>query len=287
MFNWKRTGEQALLQEVWINGAAFLEFPALQKIEGITHLFTTRIGGVSEGDLFSMNLSYNRGDDPENVTENFSRVAKAMNRSKEDFVLSCQTHTTNIRVVTKEDAGKGVVCGLDYSDTDGLVTDVKGIILGTFFADCVPLYFVDPKRNVIGLAHSGWKGTIDRMGKCMVETLTKEYGSDPADLICAIGPSICRNCYEISEELADRFGNTFSEYKDRILAKGRYITETAEQKYQLDLWETNRIILEDAGVLPEHISVTDICTCCNPDHLFSHRASHGKRGNLGAFLSIN
>ena len=257
-----------------------LTFPALTQTGCVRHGFTTRAGGASSGIFATMNLSSHRGDDPAAVRENFRRIAQALETDASRFVFTDQTHTTNVRVVTEEDAGKGLVKPQDYTDTDGLVTNVPGLMLTAFFADCVPLYFVDPVRRAIGLSHSGWKGTVNRMGAVTVRLMQETYGTDPADLVCAIGPSICMDCYEVSSDVADAFAEEFSDHTDEILlSKGH-------SKYQLDLWQSNRIVLEEAGVLPEHISVTDICTCCNPDLLFSHRASKGKRGNLGAFLAL-
>ena len=182
--------------------------------------------------------------------------------------------------MTAEDAGNGLTREREFHDTDGLITDVPGLVLSTFYADCVPLYFVDPVHCAIGLSHSGWRGTVNRMGKATIEAMRREYGSRPEELRCAIGPSICQDCYEVSGDVAMEFEQTFAGHeREIILAK-------ENGKYQLDLWKANEIVLLDAGVLPEHIEITDICTCCNPDLLFSHRASHGKRGNLGAFLCL-
>jgi len=257
----------------------YLTFPALSKIEGITHLFTTRMGGVSEGIFDSMNLSYTRGDKKEAVDENYRRIAAVLGCSPADIVCSDQTHTTNIRKVTKDDKGKGVVRERDYTDIDGLVTNEPGIALATFYADCVPLYFADPVKKVIGLAHSGWRGTVGRIGAEMIQKMEQEYGCDRKNIVVAIGPSICKDCYEVSEDVAEQFQ---AEFGSEVLEPGK-----AEGKYQLDLWKANQMVFLQAGILPEHISVTDICTCCNNKLLFSHRASKGQRGNLGAFLMLN
>jgi len=198
-------------------------------------------------------------------------------------VCSDQTHTTNIRLVTKEDGGKGIVIPKDYTDIDGLITNEPGIVLVTFYADCVPLYFVDIKNQAVGLAHSGWKGTVHRMGKEMVHTMGKAFGTRPEDLLVAIGPSICQACYEVSRDVAEQFMMEFPE-KD---VQNEILYETIPgEKYQLNLQRANAIILEECGIPKEQISVTDICTCCNPEYLFSHRASQGKRGNLAAFLGL-
>lgn len=258
----------------------YLTFPKLSELGNIRHLFSTRIGGVSEGIYSSMNLSFSRGDAEEAVLENYRRISEILDTDVNHIVCSDQTHTVNIRYVTMADAGKGVTVSKDYSDIDGLITDEQGLCLATFYADCVPLYFVDPIKNVIGLAHSGWRGTVERMGAHMVNAMVERFGCNPADMVVAIGPSICQSCYEISEEVAMRFREGF--WKDKeVLMQGK-----EPGKYQLDLWKANKEVLVHSGILPENIDVTDVCTCCNSEYLFSHRASHGQRGNLGAFLMI-
>ncbi|MDE6318933.1 MAG: polyphenol oxidase family protein, partial [Lachnospiraceae bacterium] len=142
----------------------YLTFPVLEEIDWVSHLFSTRIGGVSEGIFASMNLSYTRGDKKDAVDENYRRIATALGCRVEDIVCSDQTHTTNLKVVGREDGGKGITRPKDYQDVDGLLTDEPGVYLATFYSDCVPLYFVDVKKRAIALAHSGWRGTVARMG---------------------------------------------------------------------------------------------------------------------------
>lgn len=282
----KETEPHMVLEE---RNIPVLTFPALSGIEGIRHCYTTREGGVSEGYLSSLNLKMGLGDSDENVIENFRRVAEAMQVSAGDFVLSDQTHTDTVRCVTEEDRGKGLVRRRDYQNVDALVTNVRGLVLCIVTADCVPLYFVDPVRRAVGLAHSGWRGTVKRIGARTIERMTEEYGTNPADLICAVGPSICRDCYEVSGDVAGAFRQEFAGHEREILTPGRaeiFDDGRKGQHFQLDLWEANRIVLEEAGVMPGHISVTDICTCCNRDLMFSHRGSHGRRGVMGAFLGL-
>ncbi len=259
----------------------YLTFPLLNKVGMVRHLFSTREGGISKGIFASMNLSYTRGDEKESVDENFRRIAEIFGTTPDRIVCSRQTHTTNVRLVTEEDCGKGVVYPADYEDVDGLITNQPGILLCTSYADCVPLYFVDVKNRAIGLAHSGWRGTAAGMGAVMLKRMREAFGTMPGDVLAAIGPSICRDCYQVGEEVAEAFRKSFPDDWEELLAKGE-----EKGKYQLDLWEANRRILLHGGVLPEHIAVTDLCTCCNGDFLFSHRASQGKRGNLGAFLEL-
>lgn len=263
------------------DGVEYITFPLLEETGAVKHLFTTRKGGVSRGIYESMNLSFTRGDDPEAVAENYRRIADILQCSPEDFVCSAQTHTVNIRMVTEADRGKGVTRKTDYSDVDGLITDIPGIVLVTFYADCVPLYFLDTVRKVIGLAHSGYRGTLQRMGSCMIETMCREYGCKREDIRAVIGPSICVDCYEVGEEVAEEFAQAFPGETLSILLPGK-----RAGKYQLNLWEANRSILKEAGIREENLTVTDLCTCCNEKELFSHRASKGQRGNLGAFLSL-
>ena len=259
----------------------FLSFPLLDDLGIVTDAFSTREGGVSQGIYATLNFAMNRTDDPAAVRENYKRMAETLGVTPDKMVLSHQTHTTNIRPVTLADAGKGVTRPRDYEDVDGLVTDVPGLMLVTSFADCVPLYFVDPVRRAIALSHSGWRGTVNRMGQVTVERMRRQFGSRPEDLFAAIGPCICKDCYEVDETVAEGFRAHFPEKQiPRFLRPGR------EGHYQLDLPEANRLILEDAGILPEHLAMSGLCTCCEPERFFSHRASHGQRGNLCAFLML-
>lgn len=270
-------------QPVWGNhaGVPFLHFASLDACGLVKHGFTTRLGGVSTGDLSSMNLGFSRGDDRERVLENYRRIGMALEMPVSRMVLSQQTHTTHVRIVKEEDAGSGITRPLPYTDVDGLVTNVRDLPLVTFYADCVPLFFVDPVRKAIGLSHSGWRGTVNRMGAETVRVMRETYGSRPEDLIVCIGPSICRDCYEVGDEVAAAFRRSFGSAADE-----RLLQKKENGKYQLDLWEANRLILLEAGIRQEHLTVTDLCTCCNPGLLFSHRASKGKRGNLAAFLCL-
>ncbi len=260
-------------------GVVYLTYPGLESIDCVRHLFSTRLGGVSEGHLGTMNLSFSRGDREENVRENFYRIARILECEPGDFVFSHQTHTTNVRIVEKEDRGKGIVKPVDYSDVDSLVTRQEGLVLSTFYADCVPLFFVDPIARVIGLGHSGWRGTVGRIGIKTIEKM-EELGADRRYIHAAIGPSICGNCYEIGEEVAERFQKEFTGFCEQILKKKE------NNKYLLDLWKCNELILKEAGIREENLEITGLCTCCNPRLLFSHRASNGRRGNLGAFLML-
>lgn len=262
------------------NGVIYISFDILDRY-GIVNGFSTRIGGVSQEHLSSMNLSFHRGDDPANVMENHRRLGKAAGYDYRKLVFSDQVHDTAIYKVTEKDAGKGITVTSDIISIDGLVTDKPEIPLMTFYADCVPVYFYDPVKKVVAMNHSGWKGTVKNISSHMIETMKREYGSMASDVICAIGPSICQACYEVSADVAEAFQKAYNEkeYASMMIDKGN-------GKYQLDLHRANYFNLINSGVPDEHIAVTDICTCCNPELLFSHRASHGMRGNLGGFIML-
>lgn len=277
----KYKNREYIFDEKTVGEVFYLSYPLLEKTGIVKHGFSTRIGGVSEGIFHSMNLSFSRGDDEKAVLENFRRMAEALDVDMESFVCAAQTHTTNVRKVTVEDKGKGVVRPVDYQEVDGLVTNVPGLCLVTTYADCVPLFFIDPIHRAIGLSHSGWRGTVKRMGQATLQKMSEEYGTEPGDVVAAIGPSICQDCYEVSEDVTEQFKNSFDErdWHDLFYQK-------ENGKYQLNLWKANEIILEEAGVLRKNIAVTNVCTACNPELMFSHRKTNGQRGALAAFMAI-
>lgn len=258
---------------------AYFTYPALEELPFLIHAFTTRAGGVSRGCYASMNLCATRGDDPEAVLKNHRIMAEELGYDLSLCVHSHQTHTTNVRRIFRKDGGLGVIRPQELKDVDAMITHEPGMVLMTFYADCTPLYFVDPVHRAIALAHAGWKGTIGRIGVKTIRAMEEAFQTDPKDLLFCIGPSICPDCYEISEELAEAFRGEFPEHPE-ILKPGD------PGKAFLDLWECNRITALEAGVLPEHMSLTNVCTRCNPHLLFSHRVQGNDRGNLTAILGL-
>lgn len=281
MIGLKYKSGEIIPKEKMVGSVPYLYYPAFEESGIVSHGFSTRLGGVSKDECSTLNLSFARESSRENVKENFRRITQAMGINCNSLVFSNQTHTTNVKVVQEEDRGKGIESPLDYEEVDGMITNVPGICLATFYADCVPLYFVDPVQRVIGLSHSGWRGTVGKIGQITIEKMHETYGTKAEDVLAAIGPSICQSCYEVSEEVIVEFQAQFNRknWNDLYYKK-------QNGKYQLDLWKANELILIEAGVKKEHLSITNVCTCCNSDLLFSHRASHGKRGNLGAFLAL-
>lgn len=278
---WTRKNIEPGMKYMESDPVPYLSFPMLEKTGMVIQGFSTKLGGVSEGKFATLNFTFTRGDNPDHVMENYRRMAAVLGVDEKRMVLSYQTHTTSVRLVTEEDAGKGIVKKRDYKDIDGLITNVPGITLVTFFADCVPLYFLDPVHKAIGLSHSGWRGTVSRMGAVTVDKMKEAYGTRAEDLLVCIGPSICGDCYEVGEEVTLEFKKAFAkENWNQILR------EKDNGKFMLDLWKANEILLKEAGVKQEHIQTTDICTHCNSDYLFSHRTCGNERGNLAAFLSL-
>lgn len=262
----------------------YVSFPVLSQIPFLRHGFSTRLGGVSSGIFSTMNFGVDispYADNPENILENYNRISKSIGVDPKSLVISRQVHKTNIRVVEEADQGKGLFIPTDYEEIDGMITNKPNVTLVTKYADCVPLYFVDPKKNVIGLTHSGWRGTVLKIGKITVEEMNKHFDSKPEDIIAVVGPSICPDCYEIGEEVAAEFKKAFPKNWDNDILKAN-----GAGKYQCNLWAANRTVLSEAGLKPENIHISGVCTCCNSDLLFSHRKTEGKRGSLAAFLAI-
>lgn len=265
-----------------IDSTPYLKFNAFDKFNFIKHGFSTKLGGVSEGIFESMNLGFRRGDEEENVRKNFGLICKSIGIKEDDLVFTDQVHKANIRVVTSEDKGKGYNIPRDYSEIDGHITKEANVPLLVFAADCTPIYYVDPVKKAIGLTHSGWRGTAIKIGKKTVEEMQRAFGTNPSDITAVIGPCICKQCYEVSKDVAEAFAENFTE-SDLL----RILEKKPKDKYQLDLWEANRLILLEAGLLEENIVVSGVCTMCNQDLLFSHRGSAGKRGSLAGFLEIS
>ena len=260
-------------------GVPYYSFPSFEKLPFVRHGFSTRLGGVSDGIYASMNLSFTRGDDTDAVYENFKRFCTAIGTDVQDVVISAQVHHTVVLPVTKADCGRGVTRERGYTDVDGLMTNEAGVVLCTQYADCVPLMFVDPVRRVVATSHSGWKGTVAQIGAVTVRRMNEVYGCDPKDILCGIAPSIGPCCFEVDTPVYEEFAKLPFADEDILHNDGN-------GKYHIDLWEVNRRILLAAGVLPEHITVTDLCTKCHPDVFWSHRVTGGERGSLAAFISI-
>lgn len=280
MIVWKKKDYKTTITQE-NQGVVWIEHMLFQQAEGVRQAFSTRLGGVSEGVCASMNLRNCEWDTPENYRTNMERFCEAAGFPMERIVATHQTHTNHVEVVREADIPHGTLFERQYQDVDGLVTNVPGAVLVTSFADCIPLFFYDPVARCIGSSHAGWRGTVSQIGPETLRKMTEQYGSDPTNVLVGIGPGICRDCYEVSEDVRAAFAETMDE-RDM----SRVFSPHGPGHYLLDLWEANAIYLERAGVLPEHISRTDICTRCNPDMLFSHRVMGNARGNQCGFLML-
>ncbi len=258
------------------NGVAYYTITSFEETGLVKHGFSTREGGVSDGCYGSMNLRFNCDDRQENVLENYKIMADTLGIEYEKLVLSKQVHEDIIHTVTESDLGNGIMFPNRFESVDALITNQKGFPIVTLFADCVPLFFLDKKQGVIALAHSGWKGTVKRIGQKTIEKMKSDYGSRAEDILTAIGPSIQECHFEVGDEVAQAFIKEFGE-------------ETAVKygnRYHVNMQKAIEKQFVESGILEENIDNCGICTYCNSDFLFSHRKTDGRRGNLGAFLEL-
>lgn len=260
------------------NGVAYLTFDRLSEIPFINHAFSTKIGEGTRT-VHPMDMKFEH-DDREAVSENYHRFCEAAGFDYEMLVASSQDHHTFVRVCTSKEKGIGIYREKDIESVDGLVTNEPGITLCTYYADCTPLFFVDTVKRAVGLAHGGWRGTVGRIAEKVVETMKENYGTDPKDLVCAIGPNISVCCYEVDEPCA-------KEFYALGLDSDKFVFPKKGGKYMVDMLECNRQILVSCGVKPENITLSDICTQHHSDLLWSHRATKGDRGTMCAMLRIN
>ncbi|PAD80385.1 peptidoglycan editing factor PgeF [Paenibacillus campinasensis] len=268
------------------NLLALEEWEKLGASSGLTAGFTGREGGVSSSPYHSLNLAFHVGDEPEDIKQNRSRVAEAVGFTLADWTCGEQVHGSRVAVVRADDRGKG---SLDresaFQNTDGLVTQVPGVLLTSFYADCVPLYFWDPIEEAVGLAHAGWKGTVAEIARHMVQTMAETYGSKPEAIRAAIGPSIGVCCYEVDERVMSRVRELGLERSGNAGDSGMYI-DKGNGKYMLNLKEINRHIMIKAGILPEHIECTTWCTSCSHDFFFSYRKDGGTTGRMASWIGL-
>ncbi|MEA4972048.1 MAG: peptidoglycan editing factor PgeF [Candidatus Metalachnospira sp.] len=259
----------------------YYTFDSFEKIDFIGHGFTTRRGGVSEGFLSSLNLGFSRGDKRENVDTNFDIICDALGVKKEQCVTLRQVHSTRIIMADESIKGMGFRNDTERIEADAFVTNKKGIVLVTFHADCVPLFFVDTEKKAIGMAHAGWRGTADGMAAEMIIKMINEFGSNPKNIKVGIGPSIGLCCFQVDKPVTDIFNEKYSFASKYIIND-----EEAECKYKIDLWGINKEVLMSKGVKEENIEIGGICTKCNPEIFYSHRVMGEKRGTMGAFLFL-
>ena len=262
------------------DGVSYLTYDKLSEIPFINHAFSTKIGEGTRT-VHPMDMSFDH-DDYEAVTENYKMFCRATGMDYRSLVASSQDHHTFVRVCTSAEKGIGIYREKDIESVDGLVTIEPGVTLCTYYADCTPLFFVDTATHAIGLAHAGWRGTVGRIAEKVIDTMRRSFGTDPSDLVCAIGPNISVCCYEVDEPCAKEF-YALGLYSEKFI----FPKTGGDHKYMIDMLECNRQILVSCGVKPENIAISDICTQHNSDLLWSHRATKGDRGTMCAMMRIN
>ena len=260
-------------------GLAYLTIPAFEETGMVKHCFTTRIGGVSRGIYNSLNTSDDKEDPIENVHRNLELVCGAIGINYRNLVFSDQTHEDNIRIVSIADLGKGISVPNDINNTDGLMTNIPGIPLITFYADCVPLFFLDKENKAIAVVHSGWKGTVLKIGAKTIRQMTEVYGTKSGDCLVGIGPSIGPECFEVGQEVADQFAGSFG-------TRTHIIRPLEKGKYTVDLWAANKLMLMEMGVPEENITISGLCTKCREDLFFSYRREKGRTGSMSAIMEL-
>ena len=246
-----------------------LEYSVADCLEGSVHCFSTRLGGVSEGYLASLNLGLGRGDSVETVTKNYEILGHAVGFAPEQTVFSKQEHTDVIRVVDQSFCGEGLQRPVSQV-CDGQITNVPGVALVTFSADCTPILLFDPVKKAIGAVHAGWRGTAMGIAAKAVDAMVENFGCCRDDIMAAIGPCISKCCFEtdadVPEALAGIMGNKAS----------TAFTEV-DGKYYVDLKFCNGLILQKAGI--GGLDISPDCTKCQPDRYWSHRATGSQRGS--------
>ncbi|MCG8500124.1 MAG: peptidoglycan editing factor PgeF [Firmicutes bacterium] len=258
----------------------YLTIPAFENAGLVAHCFTTRLGGVSTGECETLNMGLYRNDIRENVMENYRIITKQVGIDYNGLVFSNQVHDDKIADVTDGDRGmqpfgEGIERGID-----GLITDEPDVPLITFYADCVPLFFLDPVQKVIALVHSGWRGTVKQIGKKAIGKMINEYGCRAEDILTAIGPSIGKCHFEVDRPVAEAFYKAYGP-----CAKG-FIEEKQNGKYHIDLWTANILQFKEIGIRERNITLAQECTCCNRHIYFSHRGNKGKTGSLAAIMML-
>lgn len=262
------------------NEIEYLTFNSFEKTNLVKHCFSTRKGGLSKGVYESMNLAF-REESRENVIKNYELICDAIGCDYKNVVFSDQVHEDRLYFVNEEDSGKGLLRESDIIGYDSLITDKKGLVLTTFYADCVPLFFLDTEKEVIALTHSGWKGTVKQIGSKTIDAMVKEYGCQKENIIAGIGPCIGGCCFEVDEPVVNEFLEKIPFSKSFIFTNSKN-----KSKFNIDLQGVNRQILINAGIDAEKIELANACTKCSPDMFFSHRHMGAERGSLAALMCL-
>lgn len=273
----------------------FLSFDRLEKL-GFPNAYTTRYSsfdekfGIGEKGLRLARMKTESREECLPIIErNMSILAESLGTSLEKVCITNQKHTNHVLALREEDLGFGRQ-DLRFRNIDGLVTDVPNAMLVAYGGDCPSIYIVDPMKNVIGLVHAGWKGTLSRIPEVAIATMKIHYDCDPEEMYAAVGPGICENCYEMGDEIYEAFSLSWGKADTDLVMKkypasDKSCRDIIGSKYHLDLWEANKLTLIKAGVPESHIYITNICTMCNCDIFYSYRA--GKMENEQQAILVN
>jgi YfiH family protein len=253
-------------------------------LQTVAHAVGTRHGGISTPPYDTLNLGYGTRDEEYRVVENRRRFVESLGVARSSVVAGRLSHGTQVRTFRSSDhrSLNSYVTPVRsvsdrreaFFDADAAVSDVPELFLLLTFADCVPILFADRRRGVVGAAHAGWRGTARGIAVEVVRTMRREFGSNPRDMVIGIGPSIGPCCYEVGGEVLAAFAQSGLEA----------VTRQSNGSTSLDLWTTNERQLLEAGVAPENIENKRLCTSCNVDDFFSHRAEHGATGRFGLLI---
>jgi YfiH family protein len=271
------------MQENRIGELSFLSYSNYETHRNVTNVVTTRVGGKSAAPYESLNLALHVGDKADTVLENRARLAQALGLEPEALTVPEQVHKIKVSVVKNAHRGRGAVTEEDaLPKADAMVTNVPEIPLMVLIADCVALSFYDRKRNVIGLAHAGWRGTLEEIAVETVRKMEKTFGCEPEDIIVGISPSIGRGHYEIGEDVSKAFIEKFGRGAAR-----EFVEEDMDGTCYLDLWAANEYQLREHGIHGDNILIAEMCTACHPDKFYSHRHENGKTGRVGAIMMLH
>lgn len=254
------------------NGVVYLSVPSIDAVGAYINGFTTRIGGVSADEYSSLNLSLTREKNRQNVSENYRRLASALGLELSTFTACHYEHGNSVEIITKEHLGAGILRENPLPFCDGVIAAEPGVTAVTMHADCTPIFFADKKGSICGVCHAGWKGTY----KCISQQMIKKMNIPLNDILIGIGPSICRNCFEVQEDVGSLFYNKWG--SSAIVFRG--------EKQFVDLGKVTLMQLEEIGVPPENITIADICTYCNPNLFYSHRRDKGNTGAMASVIAI-
>jgi YfiH family protein len=252
------------------DGVRYLTFDVFPK--NIVHAVFTRQGGVSPDPWNSLNVGGTVGDEREHVVENRVRAFQALGRDPGSMFDVWQIHSAD--VVVAQIPHLSSPCEFK---ADAIITDRPDLTLFMRFADCVPILLCDPRKGIIGVAHAGWQGTVKKIAQETVRAMQAAYGSYPADILAAIGPSIGPDHYEVGQDVIERVHAAFDGHAASLI-------QTHEGRIHLDLWAANRLTLEQAGV--GRVETAGLCTACAPDDWYSHRAQKGKTGRFGVLMAL-